>query len=135
MLPIAKKGGGIRVCVDYSRLNLVTERDQFALPLIDDILSSFHGCTVFSTLDAFSGFWQVPVAPEDRQKTAFSVPGMGLYEFRVMPFGLVNAPSTFRRAVQEILGHLSFVHVYVDDILVFSRTPQEHLHHLRRLFA
>lgn len=135
VLPIAKKDGGIRVCVDYRRLNAVTVKDQFPMPHVEDILTSFHGCTIFASVDALSGFWQVPVDPSDRPKTAFGVPGLGLFEFNVMPFGLCNSPGTFQRAMQNILVDLPFCRVYIDDILVCSRNETEHLGHLQQLFA
>ena len=93
---LAKKdGGGTRFCVDYRKSNNVTRKDAFPLPRIDDTLDALHGAKYFSTLDLQSGYWQVSVAPEDREKTAFVTPH-SLYQFRRMPFGLTNAPATFQ---------------------------------------
>jgi transposase InsO family protein len=135
VLPIKKKDGGLRICIDYRKLNEITIKDAYPLPRIDDILDTLHGATVFSTLDALSGYWQIPVAARDQEKTAFAMLGKGLYQFRVMPFGLSNAPSTFQRCMTNLFRELAFVHVYIDDILVFSTSIAEHLDHLRQVFA
>src|SRR2546429_10560 len=92
---VGKKGGDKRLCVDYRKLNKLTEEDRYPLPRIDDLLDSLGGATWFSTMDLASGFWQVQMAKEDIKKTAF-ITANGLYEFTVMPFGLNNAPSTFQ---------------------------------------
>ncbi|KAF4648393.1 hypothetical protein FOL46_003008, partial [Perkinsus olseni] len=93
------------------------------------------GARVFSTLDLRSGYWQIPVRPEDQRKTAFCPgPGFPLYEWVRMPFGLASAPATFQRLMDLILGHLPFVRVYLDDVLIFSRSAEEHLEHLRIVF-
>lgn len=95
------------------------------IPRIDDLLDQLHGCKFFSTLDFASGYWQIKVHADSREKTAFITP-QGLFEFRVMPFGLANAPAVFQRVMQAMLHGLSseqdreFVSVYIDDILVFS---------------
>jgi len=99
VLPITKKDGGIRICIDYRKLNEITRKDVYPLPRIDDILDTLHGSTIFSTLDALSGYWQIPVAEQDQEKTAFAMLGKGLYHFKMMPFGLTNAPSTFQRCM------------------------------------
>ena len=93
---VRKRDGTLRFCVDYRKLNSVTRRDCFPLPRVDDILDSLSDAQWFSTFDLRSGYWQVELNPADREKTAFSTP-RGLYQFRVMPFGLCNAPSTFQR--------------------------------------
>ena len=131
---VKKKDGTLRFCVDYRRLNAVTHKDTFPLPRIDDLLDQMQGKKVFSTLDAKRGYWQIKVQEESKEKTAF-VTFEGLYEFRVMPFGLCNAPSTFQRLMQRILQGLgSFCSVYIDDILVFSESVEEHLVHLSQIF-
>ena len=137
---VRKRDGTHRFCVDYRGLNAVTKPDAFPLPRISDILDQLGGVQYFSTLDLASGFWQILVDPQSREKTAFTTPH-GLFEFRVMPFGLTNAPAVFQRLMQEVLAGLNpedgkaFVSVYIDDILVFSPTLEEHLDHLKRVMA
>ena len=132
---VEKKDGTVRFCVDYRRLNSVTNMEVFPLPRIDDSLDMLAKSKFFSTLDLASGFWEVKMEPSSREKTAF-VTHSGLYEFSVMPFGLVNAPSTFQRLMEAVLAGLSGEKciVYIDDILVPGATWEEHLHNLRDVF-
>ena len=129
---VAKKDGDTRFCVDYRKLNAVTVKDAHPLPRIVDMLESLRGARYFTTLDAAKGYWQIPMDPGSIEKTAFSC-SEGLFEFLVMPFGLCNAPATYQRAMQGILagliGHGCLV--YIDDILVYSRTFEAHLETLR----
>ncbi len=131
-----KKDGTLRFCVDYRELNSTTKANLFPLPRIDDLLDLLGESKFFSTLDLASGYWQVRVHPDSIEKTAF-VTHQGLYEFRVMPFGLKNAPAVFQRLVQRVLRGLNpedgapFVSVYLDDILISSRTFEEHLKHIQ----
>lgn len=127
----AKRDGTLRFCVDYRRLNAVTTPDVFPMPRADDTLALLDGSAVYTTLDAAAGYWQIPVAPEDRPKTAFTTPS-GQYQYRRLPFGLRNAPATFQRAMQLLLGGVLWRHVlvYIDDVVIFSRTLDEHLVHL-----
>ena len=135
---VRKKDGSQRFCVDYRALNAVTKVDTYPLPRVDDLLDRLGGSRYFSTLDLASGYWQIPVSPGAREKTAFVVP-QGLYEFRVMPFGLTNAPAVFQRLMHKVLLGLNpkegpdFVSVYIDDVLVFSPTPETHLEHLKKV--
>jgi transposase InsO family protein len=128
---VAKPDGSTRFCVDYRRLNAITVRDSYPLPRMDDCIDSLGDARVFSTLDCNSGYWQIPVRPEDREKTTFTSHD-GLYWFLRMPFGLRNAPATFQRFVDITLSGLTWKSclVYLDDIIVFSRTPEEHMKHL-----
>lgn len=132
---VKKKEGKLRFCVDYRQLNKVTKKDQFPLPRIDDLLDVFGKAKYFSTLDLASGYWQVEIKPEDREKTAF-ITNEGLYEFNVMPFGLTNAPATFQRLMNKIFKEQlnKMVVIYIDDTNVFSTTFEEHLSHLRIVF-
>ena len=127
-----KKDGGLRMCVDYRALNKLTEKNKYPLPRIDDLLDKLRGARFFTSLDLASGFWQIPVAEEDRAKTAFLTP-MGQYEWNVMPFGLCNAPSTFQSAMDTVLRGFvgQFAVVYIDDI---RDTIEDHLRHLETVF-
>ncbi len=120
-----KKDGNYRFCVDFRRLNSVTKKDAQPMPRIDDILDQLGGARCFSTLDLASGYWQVPLREEDREKTAFSV-GVNHYEFTVMPFGLTNAPATFQRMMSTILKGVKGCLVFLDDIIIFADTWEEH---------
>ena len=103
------------------------------MPRIDDILDEVGQAKFISTLDLAKGYWQVPVAKEDRHKTAFTTPG-GLYKLRVMPFGLCGAPATFQRMMDQIIrGMTRFANVYLHDLIIFSTTWEEHLTHLREV--
>ena len=104
---VTKKEGGTRFCVDYCRLNLVTVKDAYPLPRIDDTLDMLVGKRWFSTLDLASGYWQVSLSPEARCKTAFATHS-GLFQFKVMPFGLCNAPATFERLMDRVLQGLQW---------------------------
>ncbi|XP_063820175.1 uncharacterized protein LOC135062022 [Pseudophryne corroboree] len=131
---VRKKDGTIRFCVDYRKLNSCTVRDAYPLPRIEESLAALGNAKFFSTLDLASGYWQVPVAPQDREKTAFVTP-MGLFEFCRMPFGLNNAPATFQRMMERCLGDLNFeaLLIYLDDIIVFAATLEEHFARLDRV--
>ena len=122
--------------MDYRKLNKVTTRDSYPLPRVDDILDSLHGAEWFTTLDLRSGYWQVEVEPSDRPKTAFTTP-YGLYQFRVMPFGLCNAPSTFQRLMELVLSGMCWeiCLIYLDDVIVFGRNWDEHLQRLRQVLS
>ena len=133
---VRKKDGSLRFCVDYRELNKVTRKDTYPLPRVDDLLDQIGQSKFFTTLDLASGYWQIRVEPSSREKTAFVTPH-GLFQFRVMPFGLTNAPAVFQRLMQSVLMGLNptvgnqFVSVYIDDVLIYSRTLSEHLEHLK----
>jgi Reverse transcriptase (RNA-dependent DNA polymerase) len=128
---IPKPDGTLRFCIDYRKLNALTVRDCYPLPRMDDCLDSLGEATIFSTLDANSGYWQLDVADEDKDKTTFTS-HRGTYRFKRMPFGLINAPATFQRAMDVLLSRVLWqtAIVYLDDIIVFSRTPEKHLRDL-----
>ena len=130
---VPKKSGEIRMCIDYRELNT---KDAYPLPLPDEVQDRLAGSTIFSTLDLQSGYWQLPVNKSDREKTAFCPgPGMGLYQFCRMPFGLIGAPSSFQHLMDTVLRGLPFILIlYLDDILIHSGTPQLHNEHLRIVF-
>ena len=110
---------------DFRRLNCNTEDDRYPIPRIHDFTAHLAGCTIFSKVDLVRGYHQVPVNPDDVPKTAVITP-FGLFEFLRMPFGLKNAAQTFQRLMDSILQDLDFLFVYLDDILVASKTPEDH---------
>lgn len=130
---VPKAGGQWRLTGDYRVLNSITKRDNYPIPHLHDCSSQLHGKTVFSKVDLLRAYHQVPVAPADVPKTAVLTPA-GLFEYLYMPFGLRNAPSTFQRYMDTIFREMNCVFVYIDDILVFSKNPEEHERHLRQVF-
>lgn len=132
---VTKKDGTTRFCIDFRVVNQLTRKDAYPLPRIEDNIDALQGSTLYSTLDLISGFWQVEVDPRDRDKTAFSVGGGGLYRFVTMPFGLCNAPATFERLMERVLKGLQWeiAVLYIDDVVVFSKTVDEHLERLDRV--
>ena len=134
-LPVmaSKKDGGWRFCVNYRGVNNVTKKSSYPIPRIDDILDQLGGACVFSSLDARSGYWQIVMNPEDKEKTAFWSPN-GLFQFLRMPFGLTAAPSTYQACMDRLLDGLPFATCYLDDVLVFSSSLEEHLKHLDAVF-
>nr|XP_012234646.1 PREDICTED: uncharacterized protein K02A2.6-like [Linepithema humile] len=133
---VRKKDGTHRFCIDYRKLNDVSEKDAYPLPHITATLEKLRGARYLSTLDLKNGYWQVSLSKESRPVTAFTIPGRGLKQFRVMPFGLHSAPATFQRLLDTVIGPELEPHVlvYLDDIVVASRTFEEHLGHLAEVF-
>jgi ribonuclease HI len=135
LVPVRKKNGEIRLCVDFRNLNRSSRKDNYPLPKMEHILQRVTGASRISMIDGFSGYNQVSVLPEDREKTAFTTP-WGTFMYAKMPFGLMNAGATFQRAMDiAFVGEKDkFVVIYLDDITVFSRSDVEHRHHLRKVF-
>ena len=129
---VTKKDGSVRFCVDYRALNARTRKDTYPLPRVDDTLQALVGAVVFTVMDMAKGYWQIPLAAEDAEKTAFVTPD-GLFEFTVMPFGLCNAPATFQRFMDHLVSRLRTpcVLAYMDDVIVFSRRQEDHVGHVR----
>jgi hypothetical protein len=136
ILFVSKKGGSLRMCIDFRALNKQTVKNRYALPRIDDLLDQLQGAKVFTALDLAQGYHQIRIHPDDCPKTAFRTP-MGHYEFKVLPFGLTNAPATFQATMNDIFRPLlgKFVLVYLDDILIFSKNVDEHVEHVRQVLS
>ena len=128
---VAKADGSLRLVVDWRGLNAITTKNRVHLPNLEELFDNLNNATIFSKLDLMSGFYQLPVAPEDVHKTAI-VTKYGNFEWRVMAMGLSNAPAAFQTLMHKVLQPFLgvFVTVFIDDILVYSNTPQEHLRHL-----
>lgn len=131
---VKKKDGSWRFCVDYRKLNKITKKDVYPLPRIDDTLDCLYGAEYFSCIDLRSGYWQISVDESDRENTAFITPD-GLFEFKVMPFGLCNAPATFERMMDRLLKGLKWVTClcYLDDVIIFSDSFSKHLERVQQV--
>ena len=132
MVPVKKPDGSVRLCIDYRKINQVTVPDPYAIPLIEDLLDQLGEARFLSKLDLNKGFYQIPVSEKDQPKTAFCSP-WGKYEFKRMPFGLRNAPASFQRFMHVVLEGLEHATgSYIDDIIVFSNSWEDHLIHLKQ---
>ena len=134
VLFVKKKDGSLRMCIDYRALNSVTVKNKYPIPRIDEMLDQLNGAHYFTKLDLRSGYNQVRIKPEDIPKTALRT-RYGHFEYLVMSFGLTNAPATFQTLMHRVFEELldKCVVIYLDDILVYSKTKQDHLNHLRRV--
>ena len=132
VLFVRKKDGTLRLCIDYRELNKVTVKNKYPLPRIDDLFDQLEGSSVYSKIDLRTGYHQLRISSSDVEKTAFRT-RYGHYEYRVMPFGLTNVPAAFMDLMQRVFRDLldTTVVVFIDDILVYSRTYEEHAAHLR----
>ncbi|MEE4247446.1 MAG: reverse transcriptase family protein [Kangiellaceae bacterium] len=134
---VRKKDGSLRFCIDLRKLNSRTIRDAYSLPRIEETLDTLHGASWFSVLDLKSGYWQVELEEGDKAKTAFSVGSLGFFECNRMPFGLTNAPATLQRMMETVLASLqpSQCLVYIDDVIVFNHSFEEHVTRLSGVLA
>ena len=134
VLLVHKKDCGLRFCIDYHWLNKKTVKNRYPLPLLEELFDRLGQAKVFSKIDLKSGYWQMPVKPEDIHKIAFKT-CWGLYEFLVTPFGVTNAPAQFMNMMNDVLDDYldKFVLIFLDDVLVYSANLEEHAKHLRKL--
>src|SRR6266545_2709612 len=123
------------MCLDFRKTNEVTKKNQYPIPRLMEIFASFGGAGWFTSLDLASRYWQVEMEPKSREVTAFITP-WGLFEWNRMPFGLCNAPATFQRLINQVLRKYlgKFVLVYLDDIIIYSKTFEKHKEHVRLVF-
>ena len=133
---VRKKDGTLCFSVEFRCLNMWMKKNLYALPHIQEALESMVGSAHFLSMDFKSGFWQIKMAPESQQYTAFMVDNLGFYEFTHMPFGLCNTLVTFQHLMQNTLGKLNLMYcvIYLDDVIIFGRTEEEHLEHLHIVF-
>ena len=134
-MPVRKKNGEIKICIDFRNLNRVSLKDNYPVPKMDHIFQKVVGSQRMSMLDGFSGYNKILVHPQDYEKTAFTTP-WGTFMYSKIPFGLMNAGATFQRAMDIAFSEEKdkFVVIYLDDINVFSRSDKKHLHHQERVF-
>ena len=133
---VHKKDGALRFCIDLRKLNERTIKDAYSLPRIEDSLDVLNGSCIFTSIDLKSGYWQVELDEKSIPLTVFTVGPLGFYKCVRMPFGLTNAPATFQRLMESCLSdlHLNWCIIYLDDVIVFSKTPEEHITRLEAVF-
>lgn len=132
---VPKPGGKIRVCLDFHKVNEVSDFNAYPMPRIQELIDKLGKATYLSTLDMTKGYWHIPLSAESKAYTAFATP-LGLYQFVRMPFGLHGAAATFQRLVVRLLkDHAEYAATYIDDMIIFSNLWEEHLKHLREVLS
>ena len=133
---VRKKDGSLWFCIDFCHLDACTKKDSYPLPRIQEALESLEGAGHFSCLDVKSSFWKIKMGEASKQYTAFTVVNLEFFECNCMPFGLCNALATFQRLMQNCLGELNLIHclIYLDNLITFLQTAEEHLHRLCIVF-
>ena len=136
VIMVRKKDCTLRFCIDFRRLNACTKKDAYPLPQMQETMECMVGAQLFSSMELKSGFWQVKMSEESQQYTAFTVGSLGVYEFLRMPYSLCNMPATFQRLMQNCLGELNLTYalIYLDDVIVYSKMEENHLHRLSTVF-
>ena len=132
-LLVPKPDGSFRFCTDYRKVNAITKVDCFPIPRIDDCIDRIGKANYISKIDLLKGYWQVPLTEKAKEISAFSTPD-GLFQYKVMPFGMKNAPATFQRLINKVVSHLHGTDAYIDDIDVYSDTWHDHVQQLKQLF-
>lgn len=134
---VKKKDGSWRMCIDYRKLNEISVKDAYPMPQIPSILNRLKEAKFVTAIDLKNGYWQVSIEPKSRQYTAFTVPGRGLYQWKVMPFGLHSAPATFQRLLDQVITMECepFAIAYLDDIIIFSKSFEDHLQHIKTVLT
>lgn len=132
---VRKKSGSLRLCIDYRQINQKTVKDVYALPRVEDILTSLAGNSFFTVVDMKAVYHQIYIEKSHRERTAFNVGSLGFYEYVRMPFGLANSPGTYQRMMEQVLRDYNhdICFIYLDDIIIFAPTFQEHLKRLERV--
>ena len=133
---VPKPDGSLRFCVDYRKLNAVTVKDTYPIPRMDECIDSLGSATIYTTLDCNSGYWQLPVAKQDQDKTAF-VCHAGLFRYKRMPSGLTNAPASFQRTLDILLSRYKWQSclIYLDDVIIYSNTVDDHFNHVDKILS
>ncbi|KAK3085547.1 hypothetical protein FSP39_005150 [Pinctada imbricata] len=130
---VPKPDGTYRLCTDFRKVNSVTKTDSYPIPRIDDCIDKIGSAKFVSKFDLLKGYWQVPLTERAREISAFATPD-GLYQYKVMPFGMKNAPATFQRMIHSLLNHLEGCEAYIDDVIIYSDTWDDHLRIMRTFF-
>ncbi|XP_062610561.1 uncharacterized protein LOC134272333, partial [Saccostrea cucullata] len=133
-LLVPKPDGSFRFCTDFRKVNTITKTDSYPIPRIEDCIDKIGHAKYVSKFDLLKGYWQVPLTERAKEISAFVTP-KGFYQYKVMPFGLKNAPATFQRMINHLLSDVDASEAYIDDVIVYSNTFQKHLSHIRALFV